>query len=184
MQMHIHYSSRLYNEVQVTGSKPDLYMDLCRLCIMAMNVKTHTALHVLKGAVQKVLKATWTAGVWVEGTNGRLTVQFDRNPTPEEVHLIEKEANQKIQENQDITEYIMDRSEAETRWGDAIYDVFPIPEHVRELKIVTIKDWNVNACKEEHTKTTGEIGSIKIRKVRFRGTKQVLEISFSVGDPQ
>ena len=120
----------------------------------------------------------------MEGTNGRLTVQFDRKPTPEEVHLIEKEANQKIQENQDITECTMDRGEAETRWGDAIYDVFPIPEHVRELKIVTIKDWNVNACKEEHTKTTGEIGNIKIRKVRFRSTKQVLEISFSVGDLQ
>ncbi len=124
----------------------------------------------------------WTAGVWAEGSNGRLTVQFDRKPTEEELQRIEMEANQKIQENQPINEYFMKREEAETRWGDTIYDLFPIPEHIKELKIVHIKDWNINACKEEHTKTTGDIGTITLRKVRFRKKKQLLEISFSTED--
>lgn len=147
-----------------------------------MNVRTHTALHVLKGAVQKVLHAKWTAGVWVEGTKGRLTVQFDRKPTPEELEEIEREANQKVKENQPIEEYVMDRREAEERWGDAIYDLFPLPEGIRELKIANIEGWNVNTCKEEHTKTTGEVGKITLRKVRFRNKKQLLEISFLIGD--
>lgn len=147
-----------------------------------MNVKTHTALHVLKGAVQTVLNAPWTASVWVKETDGRLTVQYDRNPTEKELDTIEKKANQKIKENLVVEEYLLKREEAEKRWGDTIYDLFPIPEHIKELKIVNIENWNVNACKEEHTKTTGEIGKIVLRKTRFRKNKQLLEISFSITD--
>lgn len=145
-----------------------------------MDVRAHTALHVLKGAVYKVLKAKWTAGVWVEGCKGRLTVQYDRKPTEEELREIEREANEKIQENVPVEEYVMDRNKAEQRWGDAIYDLFPLPEDIQELKIVCIENWNVNACNKEHTKTTGEIGRITLRKVRFRGKKQSLEMSFFV----
>ncbi|HDD31371.1 MAG TPA: alanyl-tRNA editing protein, partial [Thermococcus litoralis] len=43
-----------------------------------------------------------------------------------------------------------------------------------------IDGWNVNACNKEHTKTTGEIGRIKIKKVRFRKSKELLEISFDI----
>jgi len=118
----------------------------------------------------------------VEGTNGRLTVQFDRKPTEEELQRIEMEANLKIQENQPINEYFMKREEAENRWGNTIYDLFPIPEHIQKLKIVHITNWNVNACKEEHTKTTGDIKTITLKKVRFRKKKQLLEISFSTED--
>lgn len=60
-----------------------------------MNVKTHTALHVLKGAVQTVLNAPWTASVWVEETNGRLTIQYDRKPTEKEMDTIEKKQTKK-----------------------------------------------------------------------------------------
>jgi alanyl-tRNA synthetase len=145
-----------------------------------MNVRTHTALHVLKGAVQHVLNAQWTAGVWSEGVKGRLTVQYDRKPTPEELQHIEREANKKIRENIPVEEYVVDRKEAEKRWGNAIYDLFPLPEDIRELNVVCIENWNVNACNKEHMKTTGEIGGIILRKVRFRKKKQQLEISFSV----
>ncbi|MEM3832098.1 MAG: alanyl-tRNA editing protein [Thermoprotei archaeon] len=144
------------------------------------NVRTHTALHVLKGAVQVVLGAKWTASVYVEGKHGRLTVQFDRKPTDEEISRIEELANKKILENQSIEELEIDRSEAERVWGDRIYDLFPLPPGVIRVKILHIKDWNVNACKSNHCKTTGEIGGIKIEKVRFRPAKQLLEISFDV----
>jgi alanyl-tRNA synthetase len=53
-------------------------------------VRTHTALHILKGAVVRVLGegAMWTASVYTEGKHGRLTVQFDRKPTDDEVRLL------------------------------------------------------------------------------------------------
>ncbi|RLF81481.1 alanyl-tRNA editing protein [Thermococci archaeon] len=147
-----------------------------------MEVKTHTALHVLKGAVVKVLgeEAKWTASVYVSGKHGRLTVKFNRKPTKEEIAMIEEFANRKIEENVPIKVYELPREEAESRFGEDMYDLFPIPPEVRRLKIVVINGWNVNACNKDHTKTTGEIGEIKIKKVRFRKAKELLEISFDV----
>ena len=147
-----------------------------------MEVRTHTALHVLKGAVVKVLgeEAKWTAAVYVNGNHGRLTVKFNRKPTKEETAMIEEFANRKIEENAPIKVYELPREEAEGRFGEDMYDLFPIPEEIRTLKVVVIEGWNINACNKEHTKTTGEIGQIKIRKVRFRKSKGLLEISFDV----
>ena len=147
-----------------------------------MEVRTHTALHVLKGAVVKVLgeEAKWTAAVYVNGNHGRLTVKFNRKPTKEEIAMIEEFANRKIEENAPIKVYELPREEAEGRFGEDMYDLFPIPEEIRTLKVVIIEGWNINACNKEHTKTTGEIGQIKIRKVRFRKAKELLEISFDV----
>ncbi len=149
-----------------------------------VEVRTHTALHVVKGAVVKVLGegAKWTASTYVEGNRGVLTVKFDRKPTSEEIAEIERLANEKVRENVPIEVYELSREEAERRFGEDMYDLFPVPEEVRTLKVVVIEGWNVNACNKEHTKTTGEIGEIKIRKVRFRRSKELLEISFDVLD--
>ena len=147
-----------------------------------VEVRTHTALHVVKGAVVKVLGegAKWTASVYVNGNHGRLTVKFNRKPSPEEIAEIELLANEKVKENVPVKVYELPREEAERRFGKEMYDLFPVPSEVRTLKVVVIEDWNVNACNKEHTKTTGEIGEIKIRKIRFRRSKELLEISFDV----
>jgi len=151
---------------------------------MDIEVRTHSALHVLKGAVVKVLgmDAKWTASTYVSGNHGRLTVKFNRKPSEEEVRRIEEEANNKIREDVKFNFYELDRGEAEVRWGDLIYDLFPIPGEVRVLKIVEIPGWNVNACNKAHVDSTGEIGRIKIRKIRFRKSKELLEISFDILD--
>ncbi|WP_297489801.1 alanyl-tRNA editing protein [Thermococcus sp.] len=147
-------------------------------------VRTHTALHVVKGAVVKVLGegAKWTASTHVKGNRAILTVKFERKPAPEEVREIERLANEKIMENAPVKVYELPREEAEKRFGEDMYDLFPVPSEVKTLKVVVIEGWNVNACREEHTKTTGEIGEVRIRKTRFRKSKGLLEISFDVLD--
>ncbi len=145
-----------------------------------VEVRAHTALHVLKGAVVKVLGAKWTASVYVSGNHGRLTVKYHRKPTEEEMKEIERLANEKIKEDVPIEIYTLPREEAEKRFGEDMYDLFPIPEEVRTLSVVVIPDWNINACNKKHTKTTGQIGKIKIAKFRFRKAKELLEISFDV----
>jgi len=135
---------------------------------------------VVKGAVRKVLGAKWTASVHVSGSHERLTVQFNRKPTDEELKEIERLANEKIRENAPVEVYTLSQEEAEKRFGDEIYDLFPIPEHIKTLNILVIEGWNVNACNKEHTQTTGEIGSIKLGKPRFRQAKQLLELPFDV----
>ena len=96
---------------------------------MAIETRTHTALHVLKGAAVKVLGTRWTAGVHVKGNHGRLTLQYDRKPTLEEVTRIEELANSKIREDAPVEVTDMERREAERLWGDAIYDQFLSPRH-------------------------------------------------------
>ncbi len=144
-------------------------------------VRAHTALHVLKGAAVEVLGVKWTAGVSVSGSHGRLTLQLDRKPTEDEMQRVEDAANRVIAEDVGVEEMAMGRAEAEERWGDLIYDLFPIPESVTELSICHIPGWNVNACNGEHCSSTGEIGSLAISKYRYRANKGVLEISFDVG---
>ena len=147
---------------------------------MSLEDRTHTALHVLKGATAKVLGIKWTTGVSVKGNHGRLTVQCEQKPTDDEIQKIQKEATKKIQDNVPVEVLKMDRGEAEARWGNLIYDVFPIPDSITRLSICHIKDWNVNACNKNHTRTTGEIGELKISKARYRNSKKVLEISYDI----
>ena len=147
---------------------------------MSVEVRTHTALHVLKGAVVRVLGAKWTAGVSVNDSHGRLTVQFDRKPTEEEISKIQEEANAKIEEDAAIEINEVERTEAEKRWGDLVYDLFPLPASITRLSVFHLPGWNVNACNKEHTKTTGEIGHLRITKTRFRAKKGLLEISFDI----
>ena len=148
--------------------------------MMTIETRTHTALHVLKGAVVKVLGARWTAGVHVKGNHGRLTLQYDRKPTPEEVTSIEELANSKIKEDAPVEVTDMERTEAEELHGDAIYDLFPIPPAITRLTILHIPDWNVNACNKQHTPTTAQIGRLTITKTRHRATKRLLEISYDI----
>ena len=143
-------------------------------------VRTHTALHVLKGAVQRVLGAKLTASTYVTETHGGLTVQYDRKPTQEEVARIEEMANGKIAEDAPVEVLEMGRPEAEARWREAIHDLFPLPPTVTRLKIFNLRDWNVNTCNKQHTSRTGEIGRLKISKIRFRAQKGLLEIAFDL----
>jgi len=148
---------------------------------MKLNPIIDSALHVLKGAVQKVLDTPLTTSVYAEGNKGRLTVEYEGDPSEEQIRDIEALANQKISENAPIEMIEMDRGEAEQRFGNAMYDKFPVPAHVRRLTIARIDGWNVNCCLGPHVKTTGEIGALKITHHRARPARKELEISFEVG---
>ena len=143
-------------------------------------VRTHSALHVLKGAVQSVLGAKWTSSTYVSGKHGRLTVKFDRAPTDEELDKIGRAANQKAAEGAEILEFEMDREEAENHFGNQIYDLFPVPANVTRLKLVRIPDWNVNCCVERHVESTSLVGPIKLGKPKFRNSRKELEMEFDL----
>ncbi len=147
-----------------------------------IEVRTHTALHVLKGAVVKVLgnEAMWTASTYVSGNRGRLVVQFTRKPSIEEIDKIFELANLKIREDVPIKVLHLARSEAEEIFGKIIYDLYPVPGEVDTLQVVVIDGWNINACSKEHLRSTGGVGRVRLRKWRFRGSKKLLELSFEV----
>ena len=143
-------------------------------------VRTHTAIHVLKGAVQQVLGAKWTVSTFSSGIHGRLTVQFDRKPTNEEIARIEQAANDKVAEGAELVEFEMEKDEAEGHFGNAIYDLFPVPSSVTRLKIVRIPEWNINCCIEKHVDNTSQVGRIRLGVPRFRNSRKELELEFDL----
>lgn len=149
---------------------------------MNIETKTHTALHIVKGAILKTLgpEAKWSTSAAVNGSHGRIAVEYPRKPTPEQLEEIQTKVDMKIREDAEIETYTMTRKEAEQRWGDWIYDKFPLPESIQTVTIFHLPDWNVNACNKPHTKTTGQIGKIHITKTRYRNSKQILEVSYDI----
>mgnify|MGYP001772537842 CR=1 FL=1 len=145
-----------------------------------MEVRTHTALHVVKGALRKVLGTKWTASTYVSNNHGRIAVVCERKPTDEEMEKVFELANLKVKENVPILIEELPREEAEKKYGDEMYDLFPVPQDVKILKIVIIPDWNINACNKQHTKTTGEIGRIVEDYWRYRNSKKLLEVAFNI----
>jgi alanyl-tRNA synthetase len=145
-----------------------------------IEIRTHTALHVVKGAVRKVLGAKWTASTWVSKGHGRITVQLFNKPGESDMKEIFRLANEKIVEGVPVKMEVLSREEAEKKYGDEIYDLFPIPAEVKELKIVIIEGWSINACNKPHTSTTAEIGEIEMCDWRFRRVKNLLEVSFNL----
>ena len=148
------------------------------------NPKVDTALHIIKGAVQKVLDAKLTTGTFADENKGRLTVEFERKPTQDEIDEIERLSNAKIKEDVPVKILKLHREEAEKKFGRIIYDKFEVPKHITELSVLVIENWNINCCNGNHTNTTGELGSIKIRKTDFRNSKKELEIGFEVLEEQ
>ena len=149
---------------------------------MSDEVRAHTALHIIKGAIVKVLgeNAKWSTSASVNGLHGRIAVEFNRKPTDEELAEIGRLANEKVNEDAEIEAHEMGRSDAEARWGDWIYDKWPLPDHIQRVKVFHLPDWNVNCCGYEHPERTGAVGSIRITKARYRNSKRVLEVSYNL----
>jgi len=64
-----------------------------------------------------------------------------------------------------------------------IYDKFPVPEKIKDLTIIEIKDWNVNCCPSQHAKRTGELLGLFIQKTRRKTKDNTVEVQFIVGKP-
>jgi len=145
-------------------------------------IRAHSGLHVLKGAIVRVLGSEKTASVYISGGHGRLAVRYERKPTEEEMKNIERAANEKIAEGAEVLEFEMEKAEAEGHFGDVIYDLFPLPPGASRLHIVRIPDWNINCCNERHVENTLQIGKIKLGKARYRNSKKELEIEFDLDE--
>jgi Ser-tRNA(Ala) deacylase AlaX len=113
------------------------------------------------------------------GNRGTLVVEFDKDPTTDEVRAIEDGANGKILENSEVLQFEMERKEAEGHFGESISEAFPDPQ-VTLLTILRIPDWEVDCCAESHVDSTGEIAWLKIDNVGFTKASKLLEIGFHI----
>jgi alanyl-tRNA synthetase len=141
--------------------------------------RAHSALHVLKGAVTKVLGPRRFTYAQVLGEQaGVLKARSETQPTPQEVSKIEVAANNEVSEDVEILDFEMERQEAEGHFGTGIYDLSPAPGEGALLHIVRIQGWDVSCCPRAHVGSTGSVGAMRIDRADFDSAAKELELSF------
>ena len=144
-------------------------------------MKHHTATHLLMGAARRVLgEHVWQAGAQKGVERSRLDISHFKRLTQEEMHRIEQLANEAVMKNIPVKVSWMLREVAEKRHGFRLYQGGVVPG--REIRVVKIGDWDVEACGGIQNRTTGEIGFIKIVHTE-RIQDGVERIVFSAGLP-
>ncbi|MDW8040494.1 MAG: alanine--tRNA ligase [Nitrososphaerota archaeon] len=143
-------------------------------------MKSHTATHVINAAARRVLgQHVWQFGTQKGVESSRLDISHYRRLTREEVQKIEILANEAIFRNIPVEISWMPRTEAENLYGFRLYQGGAVPG--RELRVVKIGDWEVEACAGTHVQSTGEIGFIKIiHSERIQDGVERLEYSVGI----
>jgi alanyl-tRNA synthetase len=144
-------------------------------------MRHHAATHIITGAARRVVgEHAWQAGAQKGVDRSRLDVSHWLRFTHEQVKEIETLANSVVMSNLPIKVSWMPREEAEKQYGFRLYQGGVVPG--REIRVVMVGDWDVEACGGLYCRTTGEIGLIKIVHTE-RVQDGVERIIFSAGPP-
>jgi alanyl-tRNA synthetase len=139
----------------------------------------HTATHILNGAARKILgNHIWQAGAAKTLEKARLDITHYETPTPEQIREIEDLANRIIKENLPVYKSFMKRNLAEAKYGFRLYQGGAVPG--KELRVVDIMGFDVEACGGTHLDITGDVGQIKILKTT-KIQDGVVRIEFTAG---
>ena len=121
----------------------------------------HTAVHIVGGAARKVLGPhVWQAGSNKGERYARLDITHHSRLTREEIETIEDTANQIIDSDKKITKEVLNRAEADMKYGFDIYQGGP-PKH-EVIRVISIGDFDVQACGGTHHDQTSKIGELRI----------------------
>ncbi|MCD6095090.1 MAG: alanine--tRNA ligase [Thermoprotei archaeon] len=147
-----------------------------RLALM----RSHTATHILLGAAKRVLgHHVWQAGASKGVERSHLDITHYKSISRDELNRIELLANKVVMDNRAVNIRIMPRDKAESKYGFTLYQGGIVPG--RDIRVVEIEDWDVQACGGTHCERTGEIGLIKIIKAD-RIQDGVIRLEFTVGE--
>ncbi len=121
----------------------------------------HTATHLINGALRKILGPhVWQAGAYKGVEGARLDVTHWSSLSPEELSRVERLVNRLVAEDRPVLSFFEARNRAEERWGFGLYQGGAVPG--RELRIVDIDGFDVEACGGTHCTHTSEVGFVKI----------------------
>ncbi len=126
-------------------------------------MRHHTSTHVVLGAARRVLgQHAWQAGAQKGVDSVRLDISHYEKITDEQVAEIEKLASELVMRCVPVEASWMPREKAEQMYGFILYQGGVVPG--KEIRVVRIPDWDVEACGGTHVRNTGELGLIKILK--------------------
>ena len=121
----------------------------------------HTSVHIIGGSARAVLGPhIWQAGSSKGERYARLDVTHYQRLTRADLDAIEDHANSIIEENLGIEKTVLERAEADERYGFELYQGGP-PKHT-SIRIIRIGEHDVQACAGTHHDSTGEVGEVRI----------------------
>jgi len=140
----------------------------------------HTATHIYNQLLRRHLgKHAWQAGVAKFVEKARIDTTHYQLLTPEQIKSIEEEANKIIKKDLKVISSFIPRTEAEQKYGFSIYQGPVVPG--KDLRIVEIEGFDVEACGGTHVHHTAEVGPSKI----IRSSKVqdgVMRIEYAAGN--
>jgi alanyl-tRNA synthetase len=124
-------------------------------------MRHHTGTHLVLGAARRVLgQHAWQAGAQKGVQSSRIDISHYERLTEEQVREIERLATEVALQDIPVQSEWLPREKAEQTYGYVLYQGGVVPG--RELRIIKIDDWDVEACGGTHCTRTGQIGTIKI----------------------
>ncbi|MFX1295752.1 MAG: alanine--tRNA ligase, partial [Promethearchaeota archaeon] len=128
-------------------------------------MRHHTGTHIINGAAKRILgNHIWQAGAEKKPDIARLDITHYKAINQKQIWEIEKLANQVVMETRPVDIKFWTRGDAEKEFGFTLYQGGIVPG--KEIRVINIQDWDVEACGGTHLKNTGEIGPIKIMSAR------------------
>ncbi len=144
-------------------------------------MRQHTGTHIINGAARRLLgDHVWQEGAQKGLERSRLDIAHYARLTAEEVREIELEANRVVLKGLPVTKKVMRRDKAERKYGFRLYQG-GVPA-TNELRVVAIRNYDVEACGGTHCNSTAEVGTIKILRTE-RIQDGIERIEFSAGIP-
>jgi len=124
-------------------------------------MRHHTGTHLVLGAARRVLgQHAWQAGAQKGVHSSRIDISHYERLTDDQLREIERLATEVALQDIPVQSEWLPREKAEQAYGYVLYQGGVGPG--RELRIIKIGDWDVEACGGTHCTRTGQIGVIKI----------------------
>tara|TARA_B100001093_G_scaffold448173_1_gene453579 strand:- start:864 stop:2642 length:1779 start_codon:yes stop_codon:yes gene_type:complete len=121
----------------------------------------HTAIHIVGGAARDILGPHIRQAGSNKGQRyARIDLTHHSRMSRDLLDKIEDRANDIVQSNPVVEKIILDRAEADAKFGFDIYQGGP-PKH-QKIRIIKIGDFDIQACGGTHHDEAGKIGELRI----------------------
>jgi len=140
----------------------------------------HTATHIVNACAREILgNHINQAGAKKTLEKAHLDVTHYQNISDEELREIEERANAIVSSGIKVESEVLARGDAEGRYGMSIYQGGAVPG--KNIRVVSVKGLDVEACGGTHLHNTREVGQIKILKAK-KIQDGIVRITFTAGN--
>jgi alanyl-tRNA synthetase len=139
------------------------------------HMQQHSGQHLLSAAFIEACGAR-TVSFHLGEASSTIDIDVD-NLTASTLEQVEERANQIIAEDRPVTMSVVPRERAESLL--AAGELRKLPPRQGDLRIITIADFDRNACGGTHVRSTGQIGGLYLRGLEK--VKQGLRVEFVCG---